>query len=85
MTEDPAGRVACETAATTGLVLVMGEISQAVRWTAQNRAYGAPHWYRRGHGLTIKCAVISSIDEQSPDIAMGGNASQGIEPPARIR
>lgn len=80
MTEDPAGRVACETAATTGLVLVMGEIStscyvdlpKTVRNTVRRIGYTDA-----AMGFDYKmCAVISSIDEQSPDIAMGVNASQ---------
>lgn len=74
-TDDPMARVACETAVTTGLVLVMGEITtncyvdipkivrNAIREIGYDRAkYGFD---------SDTCAVITSIDEQSPDIAMG--------------
>ena len=75
--QDPMSRVACETSTTTGLVLVMGEITtkgyvdiqKIVRDTV--RAIG----YDRGkYGFDAdNCAVITAIDEQSPDIAMGVN------------
>jgi S-adenosylmethionine synthetase len=74
-TEDPNARVACETAVTTGLVLVMGEIStkcyvdipKIVRSTIKEIGYD-----RAKYGFDSEtCAVITSIDEQSPDIAMG--------------
>lgn len=74
-TEDPIARVACETAVTTGLVLVMGEIStrcyadipKIVRSTIREIGYD-----RAKYGFDCDtCAVITSIDEQSPDIAMG--------------
>lgn len=72
---DPKARVACETATTTGMVLVMGEISteayvdipRIVRNTVREIGY-------TGHDTGFDadaCAVLSSIDEQSPDIAMG--------------
>lgn len=73
--EDPGARVACETAVTTGLVLVMGEITTAcyadipkiVRNTVREIGYD-----RAKYGFDCDtCAVITSIDEQSPDIAMG--------------
>lgn len=72
---DPMARVACETAVTTGLVLVMGEIttqcyvdiSKIVRETIKEIGYT-----RAKYGFdSDTCAVITSIDEQSPDIAMG--------------
>jgi len=75
LTEDPQARVACETAVTTGLVLVMGEIStkcyvdipKVVRNTIREIGYD-----RAKYGFDADtCAVITSIDEQSPDIAMG--------------
>ena len=75
--EDPNARVACETAVTTGLVLVMGEIStkcyvdipKIVRGTIRDIGYD-----RAKYGFDAEtCAVITSIDEQSPDIAMGVN------------
>lgn len=74
-TEDPQARVACETAVTTGLVLVMGEIStkcyvdipKVVRQTIREIGYD-----RAKYGFDSEtCAVITSIDEQSGDIAMG--------------
>ena len=75
--QDPGGRVACETAVTTGLVLVMGEITtncyvdipKIARETIRNIGYT-----RAKYGFDCDtCAVITSIDEQSPDIAMGVN------------
>lgn len=72
---DPQARVACETAVTTGLVLVMGEIStncyvdipKIVRETIREIGYT-----RAKYGFDSEtCAVITSIDEQSSDIAMG--------------
>lgn len=73
--EDPQARVACETAVTTGLVLVMGEITtncyvdipKVVRETIREIGYT-----RAKFGFDCDtCAVITSIDEQSPDIALG--------------
>ncbi len=75
--QDPMSRVACETAATTGLVLVMGEIStnayvdmqKIVRDTVREIGYT-----RGKYGFDADtCGVITAIDEQSPDIAMGVN------------
>ena len=74
-TEDPDARVACETAVTTGLVLVMGEIStkcyvdipKVVRNTIREIGYD-----RAKYGFDADtCAVITSINEQSGDIALG--------------
>ncbi|HSL93691.1 MAG TPA: methionine adenosyltransferase [Bacillota bacterium] len=79
LTKDPTARVACETAVTTGLVMVMGEIStfcyadipQIVRSTIKDIGYT-----RAKYGFDSEtCAVMTTIDEQSPDIAMGVNAS----------
>ena len=77
--KDPYARVACVTACTTGLVLVMGEITtncyvdfqKVVRDTIREIGYD-----RAKYGFDADtCAVISSIDEQSSDIAMGvGNS-----------
>lgn len=76
---DPEARVACEVAVTTGLVLVMGEITtncyidipKIVRETIREIGYD-----RAKYGFDCDtCAVITSIDEQSPDIAMGVNKS----------
>ena len=73
--QDPMARVACETAVTTGLVLVMGEIStncyvdipRVARNNIKEIGYD-----RAKYGFDCDtCAVITSIDEQSPDIAMG--------------
>ena len=73
---DPRARVACETATTTGLVVVMGEISSsndrvdvrgAVRNAIRDAGYTEPEY-----GFDYKsCAVMVSLDEQSPDIASG--------------
>ena len=73
--QDPMSRVACETAITTGLVLVMGEIStnayvdiqKIVRETIRNIGYD-----RAKYGFDCDtCGVITAIDEKSSDIAMG--------------
>lgn len=75
--QDPMSRVACETATTTGLVLVMGEITtnayvdiqKIVRDTVREIGYT-----RGKYGFDAEtCAVITAIDEQSSDIAMGVN------------
>ena len=75
MEQDPNSRVACETAITTGLVLVMGEITtnayvdiqKLVRETVNEIGYN-----RGKYGFdAYTCGVITAIDEQSSDIAMG--------------
>ena len=75
MKEDPMGRVACETATTTGLVLVMGEITTSAYVDIQKivRDTVREIGYTRGkYGFDAEtCAVITAIDEQSTDIAMG--------------
>ena len=75
MKEDPMGRVACETATTTGLVLVMGEITTSAYVDIQKivRDTVREIGYTRGkYGFDADtCAVITAIDEQSADIAMG--------------
>ena len=73
--EDPHGRVACETMCTTGLVVVAGEISTVARpdipRIARDTVRGIGY-DRHSYGFDGgTCAVITSIDEQSPDIAMG--------------
>ena len=77
--QDPMSRVACETCCTTGLVMVMGEITTTgfvdfqtvVRETVREIGYD-----RAKYGFDCdSCAVISSIHEQSPDIAMGVDKS----------
>lgn len=75
--QDPQARVACETFATTGVVFVMGEITttayvdiqKVVRETVCGIGYNEPDAGFNGK----TCAVITSIHEQSPDIAMGVN------------
>ena len=75
MEQDPMGRVACETATTTGLVLVMGEITTSAYVDIQKivRDTVREIGYTRGkYGFDAEtCAVITAIDEQSTDIAMG--------------
>ena len=75
MEQDPMSRVACETATTTGMVLVMGEITtnayidiqKIVRDTIKEIGYT-----RGKYGFDAEtCGVITAIDEQSADIAMG--------------
>src|SRR6187402_1009778 len=73
--EDPNSRVACETLVTTGLVVVAGEIStqayvdipRVVRDTVRSIGYDRESFGFDGN----TCGVITSIDEQSPDIAIG--------------
>ena len=77
--EDPMARVACETAVTTGLVLVMGEITtdcyadipKIVRDTIREIGYNQAEY---GFDCDT-CAVLTSIDGQSPDIALGVDKS----------
>jgi len=77
MAQDPYGRVACETAVTTGLAFVMGEITtkcyvdvQAlVRKTISEIGYTNSEWGIDGKS----CGVMVALDEQSPDIAQGVN------------
>ena len=86
LTEDPMGRVACETLVTTGLVMVAGEIttkavldySELARDVVRNVGYT-----RAKFGFDAEtCAVISSVHRQSPDISMGvdtgGAGDQGL-------
>jgi S-adenosylmethionine synthetase len=86
LTDDPMGRVACETLVTTGLALIAGEITTKtyvdipgiVRQTIKDVGYT-----RAKYGFDYEtCAVISTIDKQSPDIAMGvdtgGAGDQGL-------
>lgn len=80
MAKDPYGRVACETAATTGLVIVLGEITTScyvdvpnlVRRVVHDIGYNNPHF-----GFDSEsCGVMVSINEQSRDIDMGVSKSQ---------
>ena len=79
LAQDPMARVACECAATTGMVLVMGEISTScyvdipavARETLRRIGYDSPEAGFNGN----TCAVLTAIDEQSGDIAMGVDSS----------
>ncbi len=86
LAQDPNGRVACETLVTTGLAMIAGEITTScyadfpkiVRETIKEIGYT-----RAKYGFdSDTCAVLSSIHEQSPDIAMGvdpgGAGDQGL-------
>jgi S-adenosylmethionine synthetase len=75
LSKDPNARVACETITTTGMIFVMGEITTScytdipaiARKTVERIGYTNPEY-----GFDCKgCAVMTSIDEQSPDIALG--------------
>ncbi len=79
LAQDPASRVACETTATTGVVYIMGEITteayvdfqSIVRETVREIGYD-----RAKYGFDCDtCAVLSSVHEQSPDIALGVDKS----------
>jgi S-adenosylmethionine synthetase len=81
--QDPKSRVACETLVTTGLVLIAGEITsngfcdfqKIVRDTVKDIGYSSSEY-----GFDYEtCCVISSIHEQSPDIAMGVDESKEHE------
>ena len=81
LTNDPMGRVACETCVTNGLVVVMGEITTSsyvdvpgiVRQTLRNAGY-----VNADYGIDYKsCGVSVSIQEQSPDISAG--VSEALE------
>src|SRR5262245_17291591 len=80
--QDPQSRVACETLCTTGLVVVAGEIStqanidyqRTVRDTIRRIGYSSA-----AYGFDAKtCAVVTSIDEQSPDIAQGVDKAKEV-------
>ncbi|WP_300297121.1 methionine adenosyltransferase [uncultured Intestinimonas sp.] len=83
LASDPHAHVACETFTTTGMVVVMGEITTShytdipaiVRRTVQRIGYTDP-----AYGFDYRsCAVMTAIDEQSPDIAMGVNKSYEVQ------
>src|SRR5918997_1938838 len=86
LADDPAARVACETLVTTGLAVVAGEITTStyvhipdiVRDTIRRIGYTDASYGFDSH----TCAVMSTIDRQSPDIAMGvdtgGAGDQGM-------
>ncbi len=79
LAQDPMARVACETACTTGMVLCMGEITTSAkvdipkiaRQVVVDIGYDRAKFGFDGH----TCSVLTAIDEQSPDIAMGVNHS----------
>ena len=79
LAKDPMARVACECATTTGMVLVMGEISTkcyvdipaVARETLRRIGYDSPASGFNGN----TCAILTAIDEQSGDIAMGVDSS----------
>jgi len=82
LTEDKAARVACETLVTTGLAFVAGEITTSswvdipdiVRHTIKDIGYN-----NSGMGFDWEtCAVITSIDKQSPDISIGVTEGEGL-------
>jgi len=80
LSKDPYGRVACETAITNGLIIVMGEITtncyieipQVVRGVVRDVGYTCPEY---GFDY-LSCGVMVSINEQSKDIALGVDKSQ---------
>lgn len=81
--QDTKARVACETMVTTGMVLIAGEITttawvdmpQIVRNTVQEIGYNSSEM-----GFDSQsCAVLTSIDKQSPDIAVGVNEGTGLD------
>ena len=82
LAQDPKARVACECAATTGMVMVMGEISTncyvdipaVARETLRRIGYNSPEAGFNGN----TCAVLTAIDEQSGDIAMGVDSSYDL-------
>ena len=82
MEQDTACRVACETLVTTGLAFIAGEITttcyvdmpEIVRTTIADIGYSSSQM-----GFDWRtCSVLTSIDHQSPDIAQGVNAGQGL-------
>ena len=83
LAQDTAARVACETLVTTGMVLIAGEITtsawvdmpQIVRNTVKEIGYNSSEM-----GFDFQsCAVLTSIDKQSPDIAVGVNEGSGLD------
>ena len=86
LSEDPMGRVACETLVTTGLALVAGEITTKCHLDYERIIRGVIEqigYVDASYGLDSKtCAVMSTVGLQSPDIAMGvdtgGAGDQGM-------
>lgn len=81
LAEDPGARVACETTCSTGLVHVMGEITTSCYVDIQSIAREVIRdigYTRAKYGFDADtCAVLTNIDEQSPDIALGTNDEVG--------
>ena len=86
LTADPAGRVACETMVTTGLVMIAGEVTTEtyvdIPGIVRGRL-GAIGYTDASYGIDSQtCAVLTTLDQQSPDIAMGvdtgGAGDQGM-------
>ena len=81
LTHDPDARVACETCASTGLVHIMGEITTSCYVDFQKivrEVISEIGYTRAKYGFDADtCAVISNIDGQSPDIALGTNDQVG--------
>ena len=77
LAQDPDAHVACETACTTGMVMVMGEITTTATVDIPTIARGVVkdigYNGEEGNFDHATCAVMTAIDEQSPDIAMGVN------------
>lgn len=86
LAEDPKGRVACETLATTGMIVISGEITTTARVDYQKVARETVRqigYDRAKYGFDCDtCAVVNAINTQSPDIAMGvdtgGAGDQGL-------
>jgi len=82
LAQDPFGRVACETFVTTGLIVVGGEISTTAQFDVQELArktvleIGYDHSDKGFDGTT--CAVMVTLDKQSPDIAQGVDQSHEV-------
>src|SRR5690349_22981501 len=83
LTDDPSGRVACETLITTGLVVVAGEITTdtyvdipaLVRKKIAEIGYTHSEWGFDAH----TCGVVVALDEQSPDIAQGVDSAYEVQ------
>lgn len=83
LTEDPQARVACETAVTTGLIMIMGEITtqcyveipKIARDVVKEIGYTRAKYGFDGD----TCSVLTAIDEQSPDIALGVNQALEVK------
>jgi len=83
LTQDPAARVACETLVTTGMALIAGEITTTAQIDYQNIVRGAIKeigYNSSAMGFDWEsCAVLVTLDKQSPDIAMGVNEGEGLD------